>query len=118
ELMLRNLVTYKHVLGAPGDVIVPDLATNTGQVSSDGLTYTFHLKPNVRWGPPLNRTITSKDVAFAFQRIDSKPLVAQYGFYYDGVIKVMNGPVDKPADKIHISGIQTPDDKTIIFQLI
>src|ERR1051325_644682 len=66
ELLLRNLVTYKHVEGAAGDVIVPDLATDTGQISSDGLTYTFHLKPNVMWGPPLDRAITSKDVAFAF----------------------------------------------------
>ena len=32
QLMLRNLVTYKHVEGAAGDVIVPDLATDTGQV--------------------------------------------------------------------------------------
>jgi len=117
ELLLRNLVTYKHVEGAAGDVIVPDLATDTGQISSDGLTYTFHLKPNVMWGPPLDRAITSKDVAFAFQRIDSKALVAQYGFYYDGTIQGMNGAVDKPAQAISISGIQTPDDHTIVFHL-
>ena len=27
QLLLRNLVTYKHVEGSAGDVIVPDLAT-------------------------------------------------------------------------------------------
>ncbi len=117
QLLLRNLVTYNHIGGVKGDAIVADLATDTGQVSSDGLTYTFKLKPGVKWGPPVNRAITSKDVAFAFQRIDSKPLVAQYDFYYDGTVVGMDGAVDKPADQISISGITTPDESTIVFKL-
>jgi peptide/nickel transport system substrate-binding protein len=115
QLLLRNLVTYKHVEGSAGDVIVPDLATNTGTVSSDGLTYTFTLKDGIKWGPPLTRAITSADVAYAFQRINTKALVAQYGFYYDGVIEGMTGTA-KSADQT-ISGIETPDDKTITFHL-
>src|SRR5689334_9455246 len=59
QLLLRNLVGYKHVKGTAGDVVVPDLATDTGQVSSDGLTYTFHLKDGIKFGPPVNRPITS-----------------------------------------------------------
>jgi peptide/nickel transport system substrate-binding protein len=115
QLLLRNLVGYKHVEGAAGDVIVPDLATNTGTVSSDGLTYTFTLKDGIKWGPPLNRPITSADVAYAFQRINTKSLVAQYGFYYDGTIEGMTGDA-KSADQT-ISGIETPDAKTITFHL-
>jgi peptide/nickel transport system substrate-binding protein len=115
QLLLRNLVTYNHVAGLPGDKAVPDLATDTGQVSSDGLTWTFKLKSGLKWGPPVNRAITSKDIAFAFDRIDTKSLVAQYGFYFDGTIQGMNGPVDKQPTSI--SGIETPDDSTIIFHL-
>jgi len=115
QLLLRNLVTYKHIEGSAGDVIVPDLATNTGTVSSDGLTYTFTLKDGIKWGPPLSRAITSADVAYAFQRINTKSLVAQYGFYYDGTIEGMDGTA-KSADT-KISGIETPDDKTITFHL-
>src|SRR5213078_3136749 len=37
--------------------------------------------------------------------------------YYDGTITGMNGPVDKPAQDISISGITTPDDSTIVFHL-
>jgi peptide/nickel transport system substrate-binding protein len=115
QLLLRNLVTFKHVKGTAGDEIVPDLATDTGQVSSDGLTYTFHLKDGIKFGPPVNRTITSKDIAYAFRRIDTQALVAQYGFYYDGTIVGMDGPKAKmPAS---IPGIETPDDKTIVFHL-
>lgn len=79
QLLLRNLVGYNHVVGAAGDKIVPDLATDTGQVSSDGLTYTFTLKDGIKFGPPLSRPITSADIAYAFQRINTKSLVAQYG---------------------------------------
>jgi peptide/nickel transport system substrate-binding protein len=117
QMMLRNLVTYKHVLGGEGDELVPDLATDTGTLSEDGLQYTFTLKDGVMWGPPLNRPITSADVKFAFQRIESSALVAQYGFYYDGVIEGMDGPVDEKAPDIDISGIETPDEKTVIFNL-
>ena len=49
--------------------MVPDLATNLGTVSKDGKTYTFHLKNGIKFGPPLNREITSKDVLFAFERL-------------------------------------------------
>jgi peptide/nickel transport system substrate-binding protein len=115
QLLLRTLVTYKHVAGTAGDDLVPDLATDTGTLSDDGMTYTFHLKPGIRFGPPLSRAVTSKDVEYAFRRIETASLVAQYGFYYDGVVRGMDGPKPKmPAD---ISGIETPDDGTIVFHL-
>jgi peptide/nickel transport system substrate-binding protein len=115
EMLLRNLVTYRHVAGLAGDQPVPDLATDTGQVSGDGLTYTFKLKQGVKFAPPVDRVITSHDIEYAFERIDTKSLVAQYGFYYDGTIVGMDGAhsgAPKP-----ISGIETPDDNTIIFHL-
>jgi peptide/nickel transport system substrate-binding protein len=115
QLLLRNLVTYKHVEGAAGDVIVPDLATNTGDVSSDGLTYTFTLKDGIKFGPPLSRPITSADIAYAFQRINTKSLVAQYGFYYAGTIEGLDG--QSKSQDTAVSGIETPDDKTIVFHL-
>ena len=112
--LLRNLVSYKHISGAEGNKLYPDLATAMPTVSSDGLTYTFKLKQGVKFGPPVNRAITSKDIEYAFERINTKPLVAQYGFYYYGVIKGMDGSAAKPAP---VSGIETPDDSTIIFHL-
>ena len=94
--------------------LVPDLATNLGTVSKNGLTYTFHLKNGIKFGPPLNREITSKDILYAMERIGTPALVAQYGFYYN-VIKGMTA-FESGKSKV-ISGIQTPDPKTIIFHL-
>ncbi len=93
---------------------MPDLATNLGTVSKNGLTYTFHLKNGIKFGPPLNREITSKDILYAIERIGTPALVAQYGFYYN-VIKGMTA-FESGKSKV-ISGIQTPDPKTIIFHL-
>jgi peptide/nickel transport system substrate-binding protein len=114
NLMLRNLVGYTHESGAAGNVIVPDLATDLGELSEDGLTYTFTLKDGVKFGPPVSRVITSKDIAYAFERIGTEALVAQYGFYYS----VVKGMAEFTAgDAKTISGIETPDDKTISFTL-
>jgi peptide/nickel transport system substrate-binding protein len=113
--MARSLMGTKHVADAPGNELFPDLAADMPEVSSDGLTYTFKLKPGIKFGPPVNRDITSKDVAYAFQRINTASLVAQYGFYYFGVIKGMDGKAKSPDQQV--SGIETPDDQTIIFNL-
>jgi len=114
NLLVRTLVGYNHVAGAPGNVVVPDLATNTGDITNGGKTYTFHLKDGIKFGPPLNRAITSKDILFAFQRIGTPAIGAQYAFYYD-VIKGMKA-FEAGKAKV-ISGIKTPDLKTIVFNL-
>jgi peptide/nickel transport system substrate-binding protein len=113
--MTRTLMGVKHIAGAPGNELVPDLAAAAPELSDDGLTYTFKLKPGVKWAPPLDRDVTSKDVAYAFQRMNAAPLVAQYGTYYTGVVKGMDGKAKSAATTI--PGIETPDDQTIVFNL-
>jgi len=112
--MLRTLVTYRHVAGPAGNVLVPDLATSVPQPTDGGLTYTFHLRPGIEFGPPVSRPITSQDIAYAFERIDSRPEVAQYAFYFDGVVQGMSQHGGPSAP---ISGIDTPDASTIVFHL-
>jgi peptide/nickel transport system substrate-binding protein len=114
NLLVRTLVGYNHVAGAAGNVLVPDLATNLGKITRGGRTYTFQLKNGVRFGPPLNRAITSRDVEFAFERIGTRSVAAQYGFYYDA-IKGMTAFAEGKAEAI--SGIETPDARTVVFNL-
>jgi peptide/nickel transport system substrate-binding protein len=115
QALTRTLINYKHVAGPAGNKLYPDLASAMPTVSSDGLTYTFKLKPNLKFGPPVNRAITSKDIEYAFERINTAPLVAQYGQYYFGTIKGMDGKAKSPTPIQ--GGIETPDDSTIIFHL-
>ena len=85
--------------------------TGLPQISSDGKTVTIHIKSGWKWSPPLNRDITSKDVAYAFQR-DFNPNV-QNG-YAAGYYPIVGS--DKSAGK-PISGISTPNNTTIVFHL-
>jgi peptide/nickel transport system substrate-binding protein len=114
NLLVRTLVGYNHVAGPAGNLLVPDLATSIGTIGNGGRRYTFTLKNGIRFGPPLNRAITSKDVAFAFERIATKSVGAQYGFYYD-VIKGMSAYAQGEAQTI--SGIKTPNPRTVVFDL-
>ena len=112
--LIRTVMGYKHVAGSEGNELVPDLAAEEPEISADGRTYTFTLKDGVKFGPPVDREVISKDIAYAFERIGTESLVAQYGFYYD-VIEGMAAFKEGKAKTI--SGIETPDEKTISFTL-
>jgi len=116
NFLLRALVSYPWLPGDQGgNEPVADLATDTGQLSADGLTITFTLRDGIMWQPPLSRPVTSADVAYAFQRINTESLIAQYGNYYCGTIVGM--ACDGQSQDDPIEGIETPDDSTIIFHL-
>jgi peptide/nickel transport system substrate-binding protein len=44
-----GLTTYRHVGGAAGAQVVPDLAVSLPTPADGGKTYTFHLRPDIRW---------------------------------------------------------------------
>jgi peptide/nickel transport system substrate-binding protein len=119
NLLVRTLMGYRHVGGPEGNELIPDLAEGEPEISEDGLTYTFTLRQGVKFSPPVNRDVTSQDVLYAFKRIGTPSLVAQYGFYYN-VIEGMEefseaGGLTRRGNEI--SGITTPDDQTITFKL-
>jgi peptide/nickel transport system substrate-binding protein len=103
----RPLYSFKPEAGDP----VPDLADGQPQVSADGKTVTVKIKPNIKFSPPVNRTVTSDDVKYAFER-DFNPNVPNgYALGYYPIVgseKSKGGP---------ISGIETPDKTTVVFHL-
>jgi peptide/nickel transport system substrate-binding protein len=114
NLLVRTLVGYRHTAGALGNEVVPDLATSLPKPTDRGTTYTFHLKRGIRFSPPVNRAVTSKDVLYALERIARPKDGAQYGFYY-GVIRGFDAYSKGKAQKI--AGIETPNASTIAFHL-
>ncbi len=93
--------------------IMPDLASGPATVSNGGKTVTVHIRPGVHYSPPVNREVTSADVAYAIER-GANPNVANpyfpaYFNYIVGASKATGGP---------ISGITTPDKYTIVFHLV
>ena len=95
---------------------VPDLAAGPPQISSDNKTITVQIKPGIKYAPPVNREVTSKDIKYAFERAFSKEVPSGYaGTYFSSI----EGTPAKPntGDPKDISGIHTPDDHTIVFKL-
>jgi peptide/nickel transport system substrate-binding protein len=114
SLVDRTLVTYHHVAGAAGNRLVPDIATSVPTPTDGGKTYSFHLKQGVRFGPPVNRAVTSNDILYAFERLANPKNGGQYAFYYT----VIEGFSEYGAGKAKtISGIETPNDSTVVFHL-
>jgi peptide/nickel transport system substrate-binding protein len=95
---------------------VPDLATGPPEISDDNKTITVHIKPNVKYSPPVNRVVKTADIKYAFERAFSKEVPSGYaGTYFSSI----EGTPSKPntGDIKPISGIETPDDTTIVFHL-
>ena len=97
-----------------GNKIVPDIATAVPAPTNGGKTYTFHLKSGIKFSPPVNRAVTSKDFATAMERIANPKNGAQYSFYYT-VIQGWDAFAKGKAKTI--SGIKTPNASTISFTL-
>ena len=114
NLLLRTLLGYKHAPGAEGNQLIGDLATSVPTPTDGGKTYTFTLRKGVKFGPPVNRAVTSKDVAYAMQRLANPNDGGQYSFYYT-IIKGWNEYAAGKAKTI--SGITTPNNQTIVFHL-
>ncbi|MBI3710254.1 MAG: ABC transporter substrate-binding protein [Proteobacteria bacterium] len=69
-------------------------------ISPDGLTYTFHLRPNVRFHD--GTVLTADDVKATYDRIRNPP---------EGIVSV------RKADYEDIVTIETPDPRTVVFRL-
>jgi peptide/nickel transport system substrate-binding protein len=52
--LLRTLLSYNgRSTDEGGTQLRPDLATSMPEISADGRTWIFHIKPGIHYGPPL-----------------------------------------------------------------
>jgi peptide/nickel transport system substrate-binding protein len=94
--------------------LVPDLAAGQPVVSDGGRTVTVRLRRGVRFSPPVDREVTSHDVAYALERFFSVNVGGAYPAYFSDLV----GAPSVPTDGVRpIRGITTPDIHTIVFRL-
>ena len=94
---------------------VPDIAASDPVISKDLKTITVKIKSGIKFSPPVNREITTKDIKYAMERVFSANVPNPYATGYFGTIQ---GAPKTPAKGIpSISGIQTPDDQTLVIKL-
>jgi peptide/nickel transport system substrate-binding protein len=105
----RPLFSYKpNTFSDPS----PDMASEAAQISADGKTITVHIRKGVHFSPPVNREVTSADVAYAIERGANpnveNPYFEAYFSSLEGVKQATGGP---------FPGITTPNSSTIVFHL-
>jgi len=125
QLVYEGLVRF-NARGA----IVPGLAKEWS-VSQDSLQYTFHLRNNIYYQDSqvfttgTGRKLTASDVKYDFERMTHSGLpphaanmfmdIKDFEPYYLEQHYVYN-PQNRKLDDI--SGIQTPNDSTVVFELV
>jgi peptide/nickel transport system substrate-binding protein len=96
---------------------VPDLAADEPEVSDDQKTITIKIRPGVKFGPPVNREVTSKDVKYAIERAFTSNVPSGYAFSYFAAIEGAPTEPIKMSELKPFSGLQTPDDSTLVIKL-
>jgi len=111
----RTLYSY-NLAGPPEQqtVPVPDIASGPPRMSTDQRSYTFTLRPGVRYAPPVNREATATDFITAIQRLydQQNPSYAQqYADLISGASAFGAGKASR------ISGLAAPDARTLTITL-
>jgi peptide/nickel transport system substrate-binding protein len=109
--------TQRTLLGSPpaaGSASVPDLAEAPPEVSPDGLTVTVRIKRGIRFSPPVNREVTSRDVKYAIERGFFRTVANPYATQYFGDLAGAQAAAPPGST---ITGLETPDDQTLVLRL-
>jgi peptide/nickel transport system substrate-binding protein len=122
RLYTRQLVTYAPKPGAAGQAVVPDLATALGRPSRGGRTWTYTLRPGLRWDD--GKPVTSADVKYGIERQFASdllpggpagwvvPLLDDKTAPYDGPFR------DRTPGQLGLRSIATPNPTTVVFHLV
>ena len=112
------LLNYPDAPGAAGRVLRPEVAVALPDISADGRTYTFRIRPGFRFSPPSGQAVTAETFKATIERALSPKLA-----FHDGP----NEPVQLLSDVVgareyaagrapHIAGI-TASGATLTIRL-
>jgi len=120
RLYATPLTTYKSCPGKCGAQVVPALAASLGTASNGNKTWTFHLKPGVKYedGTP----VTSQDVKYAVERTFDRTVLPNGPSYFASLLAGnaahYPGPFkNRSKNLMGLTAITTPSPTTIVFNL-
>lgn len=91
--------------------IVGGLAESWEQ-SEDGLTWTFHLRPDLKWSD--GSALTANDFVYSWKRVADPNTAAPYG--YD-LLNIVAGYEEASQGDIDALQVEAPDDNTFVVHL-
>jgi peptide/nickel transport system substrate-binding protein len=118
RLFAMPMFTYKSCPGSCGLQLVPDLATDMGTTSDNGLTWTFHIQSDVKFENGV--TVTSQDVKYAIERTYDRSVMANGPTYYQVLLTDPKYPgpyTDRSKNLMGLTAIDTPNATTLVFHL-
>ena len=65
---LPYLLNYPDAAGPPGTVLRPEVAAAMPDISPDGRTYTFRIRPGFRFSPPSGQAVTAETFKATIER--------------------------------------------------
>ncbi|HEY5343035.1 MAG TPA: ABC transporter substrate-binding protein [Solirubrobacteraceae bacterium] len=109
----RPLFSYKpNTFSEPS----PDMASEPAQISGGGRTITVHIRKGVHFSPPVNREVTSADVAYAIERGTNGNVGNPYfPSYFSSLVGAKQEIAEEKGGPF--PGITTPNRETIVFHL-
>lgn len=128
----RSLLSYTASNDADERIVLqPDLAEAVPEASEDGLSYTLTLRDGITWdAPDGERAIVAADVERGIKRLCNPLISGALAGYFQGLVAGMDefctgfasvapevGPMRDYIEGTDISGIETPDDTTVVFTL-
>jgi peptide/nickel transport system substrate-binding protein len=117
RLYARPLVTYTGGSGAQGGGrLTPDLASGLGQASPDLKTWTYRLRPGLKFED--GTRVTARDVRYAVARTFAVDVLFNGPSYFRDLLDAGDyaGPY-KDGDLDGFTGVTAPDDRTVVFHL-
>lgn len=133
RVLSRSVLSYESSNDAEERaVLVGDLAEDVPTPSDDGLSYEIKLRDGITWdAPDGSRAIVAEDFERGIKRICNPHIGAALGSYFINLIEGMPEFCDGFAtvapeaaamkdyiEQNDISGIETPDEKTVVFKLV
>jgi YVTN family beta-propeller protein len=108
-----GLAGFKRASGSEGTQLVPDLATSLPTPTDSGKTYTFEVRPNIRYSN--GALVKPADFRYAIERVFK--LRSQGVRYYDGIVGAQ--PCLRKPERCDLAaGIVTDDAaRTVTFHL-
>ena len=82
------------------------------ETSEDGLTWTFHLRPDLKWSD--GSALTADDFVYSWRRVADPVTAAPYG--YD-LLSVVKGYDEAAAGDVEKLAVSAPDASTFVVQL-
>jgi peptide/nickel transport system substrate-binding protein len=122
--LARTLTTFPAAEGPKSTVVVADVATDTGARSADAKTWTFTLKPEVKWQD--GKPVTCQDFKYGISRTFDQELITGGPLYALDYLDVprdesgqaaYGGPYKKSGQAAFDKSIGCPSSNKIVFHL-